>query len=134
MKAIPLTAILLATGLVAGCSNIYTFPIFEPPAPSRPAPPSADAAEVSDDGQKVWIKPGVEASERQADISDCYDYTQAQIAHDTRIQADRTSDGRSAGIGGEETSFMVRMDEFQIRNQRDSLFNRCMRAKGYSRS
>ncbi|MDJ0946705.1 MAG: hypothetical protein QNJ30_24925 [Kiloniellales bacterium] len=134
MKVSPSLSLLLAAVLLAGCSS-FRVPFYEPTTTSRPAPPSGSAVEVSEDGQKFWIKEGSEdnESQRQADISDCYAYARAQTARDTRIQGDRVDTGRQAAMGGEETSFMTRMDEFELGKQREALFNRCMRAKGYSK-
>ena len=135
MKALPSLSVVLAAALLAGCASFHV-PFYERPTKARPAPPSSSAAEVSDDGQKIWIKEGDEdkESQRQADISNCYAYARAQTAHDTQIQGDRLDIGRPAGVGGEETSFMTRMDEFELGQQRDALFSRCMRAKGYKKS
>lgn len=135
MKVLPSLSLVLAAGLLAGCANFHV-PFYERPTKARPAPPSSSTSEVSEDGQTIWIKEGGEAEEskRQADISNCFAYARAQTAHDTQIQADRLDTGRQAGIGGEETTFMTRMDEFELGKQREALFSRCMRAKGYSKS
>ena len=135
MKVLPSLSLVVAAALLAGCASFHV-PFYERPTKARPAPPSSSAAEVSEDGQKIWIKGGDEESEskRQADISNCYAYARAQTAHDSQIVGDRADIGRPAGIGGEETSFMTRMDEFELGKQRDALFSRCMRAKGYTKS
>ncbi len=136
MKPLPSLSLVLAAALLAGCASFHV-PFYERATKARPAPPSSATSEVSEDGQKIWIKEGggeEKESQRQADISNCYAYARAQTAHDSQIQADRLDTGRQAGIGGEEASFMTRMDEFELGKQRDALFSRCMRAKGYSKS
>ncbi len=135
MKVLPSLSLVLAAGLLVGCATLHV-PVYERPTTARPAPPSSSTSEVSEDGQKIWIKEGgeEEESQRQADISNCFAYARAQTAHDTQIQGDRLDTGRQAGIGGEETTFMTRMDEFELGKQREALFSRCMRAKGYSKS
>ncbi len=131
MKVLPWLSLVIATALLANCSS-FRVPFYEEPAKSRPAPPSRSAAEVSEDGKTIWIKEGSDDSQRQADISNCYASARAQTARDTRIQGDRAYSSRSTALGGEEVSFMNRMDEFELSRQRDALFGRCMRAKGYS--
>ena len=132
MKGLPQLSVLLAAALLAACSS-FRIPFYEEPAEPRPLPPASGAAEVSEDGTTIWIKEGGDDSQRQADISNCYASAVAQTARDTRIQGDRATSRRSTALGGEEVSFMNQMDEFELGRQRDALFSRCMRAKGYSR-
>ncbi len=132
MKALPTLSLALAAALLVGCSS-FRVPFYEDTSEARPAPPPSRAAEVSEDGKTIWIKEGGgDDSQRQADISNCYAFARAQTARDARIHSDRVDTGRQAAMGGEEVSFMNRMDEYQIDRQRDALFSRCMRAKGYS--
>lgn len=138
MKTLPWLSMLLAVSLLSGCSyfqtNFNTLPIFEPAAKSKPAPPSSGTVEASDDGKSFWIKSGVETSERQADISNCYEFAVAQIARDEQIRGDRAGVGTQAGLGGEETAFVSGLDDYERGNQREDLFSRCMRAKGYTKT
>lgn len=133
MRALPSLILVFAAVFLAGCSS-FRVPFYEEPAKSRPAPPSSSAAEVSEDGKTIWIKDGdADESQRQADISNCYASARAQTARDARIQGDRADSRRSTALGGEEVSFMTQMDEYQLGRQRNQLFSRCMRAKGYSK-
>ncbi len=132
MRVLPSVFLVLLATLLAGCSS-FRVPFYEEPAKPRPVPPASSAAEVSEDGKTIWIKDGGESdTQRQVDISNCYASARAQTARDAQIQVDRADSRRSSALGGEEVSFMNRMDEYQLDRQRDALFSRCMRAKGYS--
>ena len=140
MRISPVVALLASAFLLFAC-DYYPPPVFEkttaPPPPEGTASTSARAAEpaparVSGDGTTVWIKEGVEDSQRRADIDDCYGYAKAQVRRELRIQEDRVAAGRTSGIGGEEKFFRARMDRFETGRQFEILFGRCMRAKGYN--
>ncbi len=83
-------------------------------------------------GGPQWSKPGASSAEYRADLEACYEFAQARIAHDQRIETDSSAafDTFPSGLGVSELS--GQMNEFERKNRRSSLYRECMRAKGYS--
>ncbi len=78
-----------------------------------------------------WDNPEMPLTRRQSDIEACYGYAVAQVARDDRIDYDRQQireDGNNVlGL----TTLTQRVDFYSQPRRRDSLFDSCMRAKGY---
>ena len=78
-----------------------------------------------------WDNPEIPLTRRQSDIEACYGYAVAQVARDDQIDYDRQQireDGDNIlGL----TTLTQRVDFYSQSRRRDSLFDSCMRAKGY---
>lgn len=107
------------------------------PAPPASAPLGATLGTPGEaalpPGSEPWRDLGVSRTEYRADVESCYAYSQAQIAHDERIEADSGAafDAFPSGLG--MAALSSRMNQFERKNRRGSLYSECMRAKGYSR-
>lgn len=82
-------------------------------------------------GTPQWTKPDGSSVEYRADLESCFDFAQARIAHDERIEAETRAafDSAPGGFGVSELS--SRMNAFERKNRRGSLYRECMRDKGY---
>jgi hypothetical protein len=78
-----------------------------------------------------WDNPEMGLTRRQSDIEACYGYAAAQVARDDQIDSDRhqirDDDDDVLGL----TTLTRRVDFYSQPRRRDSLFDSCMRAKGY---
>ena len=82
-------------------------------------------------GRPQWVKPDATNAQYRADLESCFDFAQARIAHDERIETDTRAafDSAPSGFGVSELS--GRMSAFERKNRRSSLYCECMRDKGY---
>ncbi len=123
---------------LTACAQAYR-PSAAQPAPVAAPPtvraaPSAPSSGVSTLENSQWGKPGATNAQYRADLESCYNFAQAQIAHDERIESDTGAafDAFPSGIGVAELK--GRMSQFERGNRRASLYGECMRAKGYSQN
>ena len=111
-----------------------------PQGGSAPPPPGDAPFGVNPDeifalpGQNSEFKAleGVSQEKQQADAESCFAFANAQVANDTRIDRDIDSArGGFADVDSRLTNYNRSVDSYYYQNQREALFRRCMRAKGY---
>ncbi len=90
------------------------------------ATPAADSTE--------WGKPGESNAQYRADLEACFDFARAQIAHDERMETETNAAFEVFPSGTGVTQLSAQMNSFERGNRRSSLYNECMRAKGYRRN
>lgn len=97
------------------------------PAPSAPAAIAIPEA-------SGWTHPDVPLARQQSDIEACYQSAAARVARDTRIDEDRYQNRDDGDDVLGLTTFARRVDFYSEKRRRGSLFDSCMRAKGYTKS
>lgn len=104
-------------------------------APIAPAQPQAAPAQGAGEGTAGTqrIKPDTTSQAYRADMDSCYSFARARVAHDRRIERDSTAafDAFPTGLGLNQ--LRGSMNEFELKNDRASLFSDCMAAKGYDK-
>ena len=78
-----------------------------------------------------WDNPEMPLTRRQSDIEACYSYAVAQVARDDQIDYDRQQIREDSDDVLGLTTLTQRVDFYSQSRRRDSLFDACMRAKGY---
>jgi hypothetical protein len=81
-----------------------------------------------------WWKPGVSREQKRADLEACFQFAEAQVANDIRIDDD-ISAARDR-VNSYQTRFgglTRRVDGHYYSRQRSALLEDCMQSKGYSR-
>ncbi len=81
----------------------------------------------------VLVDPSATADRSKPDVEACYNFAQAQIDHDVRIERERSAAFGRSDIGLGLTSLLERMSTFGQSQRRRTLFIDCINAKGYSR-
>ena len=102
------------------------------PDPSASAGPSA----ITIPEQTGWTHPEVPLTRQQADIETCFNFASAQIERENQIDDDRyeLSNERDFSDFHSEAVLARRVDYYSERRRRGSLFDSCMRSKGYLRN
>jgi hypothetical protein len=132
-----LATLALAGFALTACAQPYRSGTAKPTAVTQPpagVAPSAVPGAVPVPESAQGGKPDANSAQYRADLESCYNFAQARIAHDQRIESDSSAafDAYPSGIGVAELS--GRMSEFANRNRRSLLYGDCMRAKGYSQN
>ncbi len=78
----------------------------------------------------VLVDPSATADRSKPDVEACYNFAQAQIDHDVRIERDRSAafDSSAGGLG--LTALLERMSTFGQSKRRRTLFIDCLKAEG----
>lgn len=152
-----LRSLLIATaciGALAACEN-QPFPGQDPTPPTSPAampPPSeVDVEEtmveetttrapgpagttdetITVETTDIEIETPAPDAQREAAVQDCYAYATSQVARDYQVQYDSGTVIDPAYQGQAVTGFMTRMNDYGNERRRQTLFNKCMTARGY---
>jgi hypothetical protein len=99
----------------------------------RAAAETTDEIVVMSPDGKVWVRSGLTDQHYRSDVDSCYAYARGQVAHDARIEDDRSAAFQSEAGGLGLAALRGRMSHFERTRRVPSLFNGCMVAKGYSR-
>ncbi len=81
----------------------------------------------------VWVGSGRTDERYRADVESCYNYAQARVDHDARIESDVNAAFQTSARGFGLSELRGRMSNFERTQRRPVLFTNCMVAKGYAR-
>ena len=71
-------------------------------------------------------------AQREKDAEDCYTYAQASVARDIQVQDDRSAIFDESSNNRDVYAFTNRLDEYGNEQRLGSLYDSCMRSKGYA--
>lgn len=119
-----------AEGAAAGGGAVPSGPVVESISGETAAAPAAVAIPEAEG----WTNPNVPLSQHQADIEACFSYASALVERDRQIDSDRAlgRDDQNDNLTG-LTTLSLRVDHYSEKRRRGSLFDSCMRSKGYTK-
>ena len=103
----------------------------------RPEPSaSGGATAIIIPEQTGWTHPEIPLTRHQEDIETCFSFASAQIDRESQIDEDRNewNNERDHSDFHSEALLTQRVDYYSQRRRRGSLFDSCMRSKGYQRN
>ncbi len=116
----------------SGASLESAGPVVETIRPDPTA--SAGPAAIAIPDARGWTNPEVPLNQRQIDIAACYESAAAQIARETQIDDDRYDSRNDRSELWQLDRISQRLDYYSEDRRRGTLFESCMRAKGYVKS
>ncbi len=118
----------------AGGTDPYgTIPTADSGVARQAAAESTDEIVVMSPDGTVWVRSGATNEHYRSDVDSCYAYARGQVAHDVRIEDDRSAAFHIEAGGLGLAALRGRMSHFERTKRVPSLFNGCMVAKGYRR-
>ncbi len=125
---------------LTGCSLDRAPPETAAPPPDLTAVPPAAAgdrppptAPERSARRSQWHKSGVTPERQKADTEACYNYSQAQVDNDIRIDDDiYAARDDLFSFRSREQDLRRRADSFYYERQRGLRFEECMKSRGYS--